>query len=341
MPLRSKCTGIKLSTEGVHKRGGEFIEGELQKAVNTKDQNERVINEIIELAAERKAWLIFCTGVKHANAMCDILKEHDVPSACITGATPKAEREAILKAFKTGSIKAVTNANVLTTGFDYPDIDLIAMCRPTMSPGLYIQMAGRGMRPKSHTDHCLVLDFAGVVSTHGPITAVQPPKKVNHGSGECPVKVCESCNELVHLSVRVCPACGAEFPPPKPKSLKLHDDDIMGIDKHISIRGWMWRKETSCSGKEMLTVTYYSDNILTSITEYFCLLHGGYTAQRALQMLFGIARKCDAAQKLKNPYDLEETAAIMNLSAPPLSITTKKDGNYRRVIGRSWHEPAA
>jgi superfamily II DNA or RNA helicase len=83
----------------------------------------------------------------------------------------------MLNDFKSGKLRALTNANVLTTGFDYPDIDLIAMLRPTMSASLYVQMAGRGMRVKSHTDHCLVLDFAGVVETHGPITAVQPPEE--------------------------------------------------------------------------------------------------------------------------------------------------------------------
>ena len=81
----------------------------------------------------------------------------------------------MLADFKAGRLRAPTNANVLTTGFDYPDIDLIAMMRPTTAQP--VQMAGRGMRVKSHTDHCLVLDFAGVVATHGPITAVQPPKE--------------------------------------------------------------------------------------------------------------------------------------------------------------------
>jgi hypothetical protein len=103
-----------------------------------------------------------------------------------------------------------------------------------MSASLYVQMAGRGMRVKSHTDHCLVLDFAGVVATHGPITAVQPPKKAGDGNGEAPVKVCDNCGELCAISVANCPACGHAFPEPERKKLELRDDDI---GHHVIDRG--------------------------------------------------------------------------------------------------------
>ena len=79
--------------------------------------------------------------------------------------------------FKAGRIRAVTNMNVLTTGFDHPNIDLIVMARPTLSPGLYLQMAGRGMRVKSGKyKDCLVLDFAENIARHGPVTSVVPPR---------------------------------------------------------------------------------------------------------------------------------------------------------------------
>jgi DNA repair protein RadD len=183
--LRSKITKAKLDTTGVHKRGGEFIESELQAAVDTKENNERVVREIVELADERKAWLVFCTGVQHAEHIASVLRQNGVMTECVLGETPKKERERIIADFKAGRIRALTNANVLTTGFDYPDIDLIAMLRPTMSASLYVQMAGRGMRVKSHTDHCLVLDFAGVVASHGPITNVQISKKAALATERC------------------------------------------------------------------------------------------------------------------------------------------------------------
>lgn len=338
-PLRSKRPDNLLSTDGVAKRGGEFIEAELQKAVNKKDQNLRVACEIIKYAEERKAWLIFCTGVKHAHAMAEILQGLDIPTACITGDTPKNEREEIIDAFKLGSLRAVTNADILITGFDYPDIDLIAMCRPTLSPGLYMQTVGRGMRIAPDKTDCLVLDFAGNVKRHGPITAVRPPDRKGQGHGEAPVKVCEQCQEFVTLSTRVCPVCGWEFPAPEVKPLRLHNDDIMGNGKTMRVKSWLWRVYTSNSGKEMVTITYFSaDNLAEMVTEYLCLLHGGYAQDKAQRLLHGIAKRAGAV--IENPYDLEGIVSTMNTVPAPVEITKERDGKYYRVTGRVWNHAA-
>lgn len=156
--LRSKLTITKLEVDGVHKRGGEYIEAELQAKVDTTDKNALVVAEIIKLGAERKSWLIFCAGVAHAHHIKEALTEQGIVAECVTGDTPPAQRDRILREFKAGRIQALTNANVLTTGFDAPMIDLIAMLRPTMSPGLYVQMAGRGLRIADGKTDCLVLE---------------------------------------------------------------------------------------------------------------------------------------------------------------------------------------
>ena len=158
-PLKSKLTDAHLDTTGVTIRAGDYAKGELERAVNTAKNNTTTADEVLQLAGDRKAWLFFCAGVHHAQDVADELISKDIPAACVTGETPKAERERLLAEFKSGKLRALTNANVLTTGFDYPDIDLIAMLRPTQSPVLYVQMAGRGMRLKSHTDHCFSAGF--------------------------------------------------------------------------------------------------------------------------------------------------------------------------------------
>lgn len=335
--LRSKHTKEQLDVSGVHKRGGEFIESELQAAVDTDPKNRAIVDEVIEMAGDRKAWLFFCTGVDHAHHVAMVLNEKDIPAACVTGKTPKKEREQILNDFKSGKLRALTNANVLTTGFDYPDIDLIAMLRPTMSAGLYVQMAGRGMRLKSHTDHCMVLDFAGVVSTHGPITAVQPPKraKAGAGEGEAPVKLCPNCHELVHPSVRECPACGFEFPIAQ-KKLKLHHDDIMGLDgNEMKVTDWRWRKHISrASGKEMLAVSYYGGLSDPPITEYFPVTHEGYAGQKALRVVFNLAQTSGVFGKMSSLEDIVQT--FNKRSKPPQFIKYEKDGKFFRVTNRSW-----
>ena len=339
--LRSKMTEAKLDVSGVKKRGGEYIEADLQRAVDTADQNDAVVREVIARAGDRKAWLFFCAGVSHAQHVAETLQEYGIVAECVTGATTKVERESILRRYKSGEIRALTNANVLTTGFDYPDIDLIAMLRPTMSPSLYVQMAGRGMRPKSHTDHCLVLDFAGVVETHGPITAVQPPKKSGSGNGEAPVKVCDECNELCPISARQCPACGFEFPAPAPKRFELHSDDIMGIESsEMVVTSWNWRKHVSkASGKEMLAVTYYGALSDKPITEYLPINHEGYAGQKALGVLVQMKDKSGAPNS--DIHSLEGISSAMNKGIPPAKINYKKDGKFYRVLTREWNESQA
>ena len=341
-PLRSKVTELNYDLSKVHKRGGEYIDSEVQKVMNDSNKNVKLVREILSLAGERKAWLLFCSGVDHAMTLDDLLNAHNVPSACIHGDTPKDKRERILDEFKSGKLRAITNCSVLTTGFDYPDIDLIAMLRPTMSPSLYVQMAGRGMRPKSHTDHCLVLDFAGVVAQHGPITAVEPPSKAGDGTGEAPVKFCPECHEICHASVTLCPSCGYEFPPAKEKQreYKLRNDDIMGLDgNELQVQSWLWRSHTSRkSGKEMLAVTYYGALSDRPVTEYFAITHDGYARQRALENLTKICRKARVMDGALNVDTIAEMALNLNQAKAPSIVEYKKEGKFENVLRRYWND---
>lgn len=314
-PLRSKLTKAELDVSKVKKRGGEFVEKDLQIAVDTPDNNRAVVEEVLALAGEREHWLFFCAGVQHAHNIAALLSEH-VTADCVTGETPKAERERIIADFKAGKIKALTNANILTTGFDYPDIDLIAMLRPTMSPGLYLQMAGRGLRPKSHTDHCLVLDFAGNVATHGPITAVTPPRRVeSSGNGQAPVKACENCFEICYASQKVCHVCGAVFPEVEKKPLALRTNvDIMGGLQDMQVKSWRWSWHTTKLGGECLKVRYYGAFSDPIVEEYY------------------------PEWKLKKehlPADLE----ILRVLTPPAAIQYRKEGRYFRVITKTQKTP--
>lgn len=341
-PLRSKVTNVKYDLTGVHKRGGEWIESELAKAVNTVDYNTRIASEILTYGADRKSWLLFCSGIEHAKAMAQILNNLGIAADCVTGDTPKKERERILSAFKSGELVALTNANVLTTGFDAPNIDLVAMLRPTMSPSLYVQMAGRGMRIAPGKTDCLVLDFAGVVSQHGPITAIQPPRK-SGTNGEAPVKSCEKCWELVHISAKVCPACGEEFPvaeEEKESDLRLRNDDIMGVeDSEMAITDWKWRRHVSrTSGKEMLAVTYYGGLTDKPVKEYFPVTHIGYAGEKALATVGSIAMK--AGISFTPGDDLDDWADRLDCGDPPKRISYKMDGKFHRVIKRMWSHEA-
>jgi DNA repair protein RadD len=336
--LRSKLTTTKLEVDGVKKRGGEYIEAELQAAVDTTDKNARVVQEIIKLGIGRQSWLVFCAGVNHAQHIRDTLTMQGITAECVTGETPSNERDRILTDFKAGRIRALTNANVLTTGFDAPGIDLVAMLRPTMSPGLYVQMAGRGLRIAPGKTDCLVLDFAGVVEQHGPITAVRAPPRKGDKQGEAPVKVCENCQEICALSVRVCPACGEAFPEPVKPALKLHNLDIMGVEGvDMEVTAWTWRKHISrASGREMLSVTYYGGLSDPPVTEYLAVTHDGYAGEKSRRLLADIAHQASVTLDYA-AVDLHQMAGQMTEGKPPATIEFKKEGKFFTVLKRTWN----
>lgn len=334
--LRSKHTSLTLDTTGVKKSGGEFVASALEAAVDTGDNNTRAVTEILERGQDRRSWLVFCAGVSHAEHINAMLQERGIVSACVTGATPKAERERILSEFKAGRIRCVTNVSVLTTGFDAPQTDLIAFLRPTLSPGLYLQMAGRGLRIADGKTDCLVLDFAGNVATHGPITAIEPPRKGKKSDGAPRTKICPQCDEVVSLMTRHCPTCGHEWVVEKQeKPLTLSNDDIMGLEPtEMAVTGWQWRKHTSrTSGKDMLSCTFYGGLSDPAVTCYHCIAHDGYAGEKARREVATIAHKSGAALPDEN---MAEMARILNLSKHPSAIKFKRSGKFHEVKERIW-----
>lgn len=330
-PLRSKHTLSAIDVSGVHKVAGEYNAGELEQAAMKSSKG--IALEILERTQQCKSVLVFCAGVDAAIEMSELLG-----GECVHGGTPKTEREEKLTRFKTFETKYLTNANILTTGFNHPDLDCIVLARPTMSPGLYVQMAGRGMRIKSHINHCLVLDFARAVAQHGPVTQVIPPSKKGGKPGDAPIKTCPKCMELVHLSVMICPACGYAFPKKDDKK-KLHNDDIMGFSPlEMIVKEWSWQVHISKqSGKEMLKVRYYSSNLSDeAVTEYFPVTHDGYAGDKARGMLALIANSANAGSL--DSEELSGIATVMNhQSQPPKKIHYKRDGRFFRVTGRFWN----
>ena len=337
-PLVSRATHARYDTGGIHKRGGEFIEKELQERVDTGSQNEAIAREIVELAGNRKAWLIFCSGVDHSYHMRDELRELGITAETVTGKTPKKERNDILDRYRAGEIRAITNANVLTTGFDYPDIDLIAMLRPTMSAGLYMQMVGRGFRVKSHTDHCLVLDFAGVVAQHGPITAVEPEdgtKEKGDGDGVAPGKECPECHWIIPAAMRKCPNpdCDYEFPQ-EDKKLSLRDDDIMGDSMVLNVQYWMWEQKVSKSGNDMVVVSYYGNYGDPILREYLLLWNEGFAGRKSMKAFREIAEGSRAnLSRVRTEKDMIDA---MKNATPPHVVRWERDGKYKRVISREF-----
>lgn len=215
--LISRATLAQLSVEGVGTRGGEFVAGALERAVDVEDTTIQVVSEMCEMFAARNKWLIFCAGVQHAEHVAEALRAAGIPTKAIHGELDAESRKQALWDFKEGRLRALTSMDVLTTGYDEPAIDAIALLRPTKSTGLYVQMVGRGFRMHPSKTNTLVLDFAGNVARHGPVDAIRSDQFKERGTGEgsVPTKTCPECRAIVVAGVRTCPECNYAFPEPE------------------------------------------------------------------------------------------------------------------------------
>ena len=209
-PLIPRKTELLLDVSGVHKVGGEFKANELQFAVDKDTITYAALTETMQLGADRNHWLIFASGVEHANNIASMLCTLGVECRAVHSKMSSGERDQVIADFKAGRIRAVVNNNVLTTGFDFPAIDLIVMLRPTSSTVLWVQMLGRGTRPYEGKNNCLVLDFAGNTARLGPINDPVIPRKKGEKVGEAPIRICDACQMYNHASARFCG--GQPFP---------------------------------------------------------------------------------------------------------------------------------
>lgn len=119
-----------------------------------------IIANIIDMAKDRRGVMIFTSSVRHAEEILTHLPKDS--SALVVAETESSDREEIIKRFKAQKLKYLVNVSILTTGFDAPHVDLIAILRPTESVSLYQQIVGRGLRLSEGKSNCLILDYTGM-----------------------------------------------------------------------------------------------------------------------------------------------------------------------------------
>ena len=146
----------QLSTDSFGRYAEKDLNMLLKKEVRATQQ---IIAHVVTESQSRKGVMIFASTVDHAREIMGYLPESE--SALVIGDTPGKERDRLIESFKQQNIKYMVNVSVLTTGFDAPHVDLIAILRPTESVSLYQQIVGRGLRLAPGKEDCLVMDFAG------------------------------------------------------------------------------------------------------------------------------------------------------------------------------------
>jgi len=149
--------------------GTDFTQASLSRYYKSIDMPSRIVKYAIHILAKKPNVLIFCALISEAK---EVVKR--IPGAVIlTSDTKKEERERILSRFKKGIIKCLVNVGVLTTGFDYPQLESVLIARSTMSLSLYYQIVGRGMRIWPTKPNAWIVDLGGNINLFGKIETMQ------------------------------------------------------------------------------------------------------------------------------------------------------------------------
>lgn len=305
----------KIDLTGVRTRAGEFVDGDLQNAVANDAHICAAVAETVQRGQDRKAWLVFCCGVEHAEDVTSAMRAHGIDVEMVTGTTPDDERDRIVGRFRDGDLRCLVNVSVLTTGFDAPRTDLIAMMRPTKSPVLYVQMVGRGMRTFPGKQDCLLLDFGGNARRHGLIDA--PMGRDDEGKDNakpCPecdrllapsairctdeacgyvwTKKCRNpdCGAAVLVTAKECPDCGTLFQGEPRKANDPKPDENAQVIGFQPIARWdvahVSYRPHQKEGKPMsLCVEYHGHGFSERVREWVCFEHpeGSFPRRKAAQ----------------------------------------------------------
>jgi DNA repair protein RadD len=226
-----------LDLNGVRTRGGDYVEAELAERVDRP----KLVGDVVQhwlRSAEGRRSIVFATNVAHSMHLRDAFNEAGVVAAHIDGSTPSDERDEILAQLEAGTVDVVCNCNVLTEGFDSPNVGCVVLARPTRSFGLYRQMIGRGLRTAEGKSDCIVIDHAGATQLHGyaeePVEWVldkdqRAESKVKAAArgqfSERRMRNCPECDAL-GWSDMPCRVCGWR-PMPKAKPVEVIDQDLV------------------------------------------------------------------------------------------------------------------
>lgn len=191
-----------------NQHGLELVMGRAQLAGN-------IVEQWLQHCAGQRT-VVFAVTVAHSKDLVQRFQAAGVRAEHLDGTTPTHEREGILSRLKSGATHVVSNVNVLTEGWDLPELEVCVLARPTLSVGLYMQMVGRGMRPAAGKGVLRIHDHAGCILRHGlpdqdrDYTLSRDPKKKSDRLVLPPVRTCGQCFAIYPAASRACPSCGYE-----------------------------------------------------------------------------------------------------------------------------------
>jgi DNA repair protein RadD len=199
---------------------GEFRTEDIQEAMASVTGN---IEETWFKHGRGRPTVGFATDRKHSRRLADVFRTAGVEVGIVDGETKTEEREETLAALGSGQIEMVWNVDVLTEGWDEPCVSCAIIARPTASVRIWLQQAGRVLRPFAGKDNALILDHAGNVIRHGLVHAdrewtLEPSARKQRADGTGPpCRRCSECFAVMGVGCKACIRCGFCFPLPPGK----------------------------------------------------------------------------------------------------------------------------
>jgi DNA repair protein RadD len=342
-PLRTKSGAHKPDYANLHVRAGEFVANEVEDLMDTDDLVGAAVDEVVAESKDRTAVLIFASGVRHARHVAGALtSRHGIECGFISGDTAANERATLLKRFRSGGLRFLVNVNVLTTGFDAPNVDCVVLLRPTMSPGLYYQMVGRGFRLNEGKADCLVLDFGGNVMRHGPVDAIRLKDRAPNAGGEAPAKECPKCKALIATGYAACPDCGFVFPEREKETHEatattegILSDQVTRTEEQVKEVAYCLHTKRDDPDAPPSMRVEYRVGFNRWHREWICFEHEGYARRKAEQ--WWQARSRDAVPStVMEAIDLADAGSL----ATTLAITVEKKAGekFDRIVSHALGE---
>jgi len=203
---------ISSELNGISKTGGEFNLGELSDLMQKTIHLSTAFESYKKYVGDRKRCVIFAVDIDHAEKIRTIFINDGLFPETVHSKKPKATNREILQQFDDGKLSIVINVGVLTEGWDCRSVDMLLLCRPTMSAALFVQIVGRGLRTFPGKEDVLILDLAGNFAKHGPPWSPILPDYSSPGKPkekkQIPDKDCPNCGFANPANVWTCQQCG-------------------------------------------------------------------------------------------------------------------------------------
>ncbi len=159
--------------------------------------------------------VVFCVTVEHAQRVAAEMNAAGIPTGVVSGAMAKDDRRRTLADLDAGMLRAVASCHVLTEGWDSPRVAVCILARKPQHTGLYLQMAGRVLRPAPGKTHATLIDLCGSVRDHGPPDLERDYALTGTGISKCDreaIRQCATCGGVFRAGPAACPLCGVTMP---------------------------------------------------------------------------------------------------------------------------------